>query len=279
MANQSLSIGDIADFALRPRAEQTPRWVRVKFGGTTVADSRRAMLAIQYGPGRLPAYYFPAEDVSIEALDQPGAELKDGFEYRTLRAGERTAPRAAWIYRDPPPELQALRDMVSFDWNAMDGWYEEEEQVFVHARDPYKRVDVLASSRHVRVVVDGETVAETRRPHLLFETLLPTRYYIPAEDVRTELLVPSHLRTQCPYKGTARYWHVNAGGRRHTNLVWSYGETIPENPKIRDLLCFFNEQVDIYVDGELQQRPITPWSKRDWREDDARRSRSTNTHE
>ena len=156
--------------------------------------------------------------------------------------------------------------MVSFDWNAMDSWYEEEEEVFVHARDPHKRVDVLLSSRHVRVEVNGETVAETRRPHLLFETSLPTRYYIPAEDVRMELLEPSHLHTRCPYKGTAGYWHVNAGGQRVRNLVWSYRETIPENPRIRDLLCFFNEQVDLYVDGELQQRPITPWSKSDWRQ-------------
>lgn len=272
MTAQPAIVSDIPDFILRPTTEPTARWVRVKFGGLTIADSRRAMLLRQYGPGRLPTYYFPLEDVQPDALEESTAALVDGFEYRTLRSGDRVAPRGAWIFREPPPELAKLRGLASFDWNAMDGWYEEEEEVFVHARDPFKRVDVLASSRHVRVVINGETVAETQRPQLLFETLLPTRFYIPAEDVRMELLEPSSLRTRCPYKGIAGYWSVNAGGQRVEDIVWSYHETIPENPKIRDLLCFFNEHVDIYVDGELQRRPRSPWSKPDWRTDDAARS-------
>jgi uncharacterized protein (DUF427 family) len=143
----------------------------------------------------------------------------------------------------------------------MGAWYEEEEEVFVHARDPHKRVDVLASARHVQVMVAGETIAETRRPYLLFETGLPTRYYIPREDVRMDLLTPTAHTSRCPYKGIARYWSVTVGGRTVDNIVWSYPNPIPENPKIKDLLCFFNERVDLFVDGELQPQPLTPWSK------------------
>ncbi|MDQ3966496.1 MAG: DUF427 domain-containing protein, partial [Actinomycetota bacterium] len=141
-----------------------------------------------------------------------------------------------------------------------DAWYEEDEEVFVHPRDPYHRVDILDSSRHVRVLVNGEVVAETDRPELLFETGLPTRYYIPPEDVREELLVPSDTTTQCPYKGVASYWSVDAGGELFEDLSWYYPEPLPEAAKISGLLCFFNERVDLEVDGEKQPRPRTRWS-------------------
>jgi uncharacterized protein (DUF427 family) len=245
-----------------PAVEASPRWVRVKFGGQIIADSKAVLLLRQYGPGRLPAYYFPQADVRMDALepivdDQPDGEAK----YWTLKVGERVAERAAWSLLNPPPDQAALKGYITFEWNTVDAWYEEAEEVFVHARDPHKRVDVLASSRHVRVVVGGETVAETRRPYLLFETSLPTRYYIPREDVRLELLEPSSLSTRCPYKGIASYWSVKSGDQVAKNVVWSYPDPIPECPKIKDLLCFFNERVDLYVDGELQTRPKTPWSE------------------
>jgi len=143
----------------------------------------------------------------------------------------------------------------------MEGWYEEAEQIFVHARDPHKRVDVLASSRHLRVVIGGETVAETDRPFLLFETGLPTRFYIPQEDVRMEQLEPTSLTTRCPYKGVARYWSARIGDKVVRNVVWSYADPIPECPKIKGLLSFFNEKVDLYVDGDAQEHPRTPWSE------------------
>lgn len=141
----------------------------------------------------------------------------------------------------------------------MTGWYEEEEEIFVHARDPYKRVDVLPSARHVRVVIAGETVADTHQPFLLFETSLPTRYYLPTKDVRQEVLEPSDTTSQCPYKGRAAYWSVSIEDRVVKDVVWSYRDPIPECPKIRGLMCFFNERVDIYVDDELQMRPHSPW--------------------
>ena len=130
----------------------------------------------------------------------------------------------------------------------------------VHPRDPYHRVDVLNSSRHVKVVIDGTVVAETRRPRLLFETSLPTRYYVPKADVRLDLLEPTDTVTQCPYKGRASYWSVRVGNEVRKDLVWGYPFPIPECSKIENLMCFYNEHVDIYVDGELQERPRTPWS-------------------
>ncbi|MCI0398437.1 MAG: DUF427 domain-containing protein [Chloroflexi bacterium] len=238
--------------------ERSPRWVWAQLNGEWVANSKRALLVRE--PSRTPLYYFPEEDVRTEFL-APARLSSDGRrQYWDVRVGERTAEAAAWTILDPEPALAALRGYVAFRWNRMDHWYEEEEEVFVHPRDPYKRVDILPSSRHVRVEIDGVTMAETRRPALLFETGLPTRYYIPQEDVRMDLLEPTEVHTQCPYKGTASYWSARIGDQSYRNIVWSYLDPIPEAVKIKRLLCFFNEKVDLIVDGEVQERPLTPWS-------------------
>ena len=143
----------------------------------------------------------------------------------------------------------------------MDAWFEEDEQVFVHARDPYHRVDVVPTSRHIRVSFGGEVVAETRRANALFETGLPTRWYIPRNDVRHEVLETSASSTRCPYKGVASYRSVRAGAERDEDLVWSYERPLPAVAGITGQLAFFNERVDIDVDGEREERPRTPWSK------------------
>ena len=176
----------------------------------------------------------------------------------SVRTAERTADRAAFGFTTPPAKFPELADHVSFRWDAVE-WYEEDERVYAHARDPHKRLDVLRSSRHVHVEVAGVTIADSHRPTLLFETMLPVRYYLPREDVRTDLLQPSETRTRCPYKGVASYWSVHANGVVVPDIVWSYPDPIPENPRIRDLFCFFNERVDVTVDGQLE-RPWTPWS-------------------
>jgi uncharacterized protein (DUF427 family) len=197
----------------------------------------------------------------MDLLERNETDPRDGDTARwTLRVGDRVAEDAASMPLTPPPALAALDEHLTFTWGAMDAWYEEEEEVFVHARDPHKRVDVLRSSRHVRIAIAGETVAETRRPTLLFETSLPTRYYLTPDDVRTDLLEPSDTTSRCPYKGIARYWSARIGGELARDVVWSYPEPIAECPKIEELLCFFNERVDLYVDGEFQPRPQTPWS-------------------
>jgi uncharacterized protein (DUF427 family) len=250
----------------RVEIEPSPRWVRVKFGGEFVADSKRVKLLRQ--SGSIPAYYFPQEDVRMELLEASADDAAsnvankqaESLAYWHIKIGSRVAENAAWGYLDPSPKYAPLKNHISFKWHKMEAWYEEEEEVFVHPRDPYKRVDAMPSSRHVRVVINGETVADTHRPTLLFETGLPTRYYIPAEDVRMTLLEPAQGTTRCPYKGIASYWSVKVGDQVARNIVWSYQDPIPECPKIKGLLCFFNEKVDIYVDGALEPRPQTPWS-------------------
>ena len=142
----------------------------------------------------------------------------------------------------------------------MDEWLEEDEPIYVHPRDPYKRVDILASSRHVRVELDGVTLAESPAPRILFETGLPPRYYLPLPDLRMDLLRPSATQSHCPYKGTAGYWSVEVNGKVYPDLVWVYRQTLPESQKIVGLACFYNEKVDLYVDGALQDRPHTPFS-------------------
>src|SRR5487761_85680 len=209
--------------------ERSPRRVRVEFNGATIADSTNAHLLFE--TRHLPVYYFPRADVRMDLLS-------------------------------PIDEVAAIGDFVAFYWDRVDHWYEEDEEIFVHPRDPYKRVDAIQSARPVQIVVGGQVVAETRRARFLFETRLPTRYYIPPEDVRMDLLVPSDKTTACPYKGRARYYSVKIGDRVYPDLVWSYPEPIAECPKIKGYLCFFNEHVDeIRVDGVAVPKPVTPWSK------------------
>ena len=254
-----------------PFVEPTPRRIRVRLGDELVADSTRAQLLITYGAGGLPTYYLPQKDV------RPGTLIDettgpDGRRTWTVRAGRKRAEAAAWMHHDPTGTMAALADHVTFSWRQLE-WYEEDERVVMHARDPYKRVDTLRSSRRVQVLVAGAQVAHSVRPLLLFEIHLPTRYYVPFADVRTDLLEASDTVTVCPYKGRARYWSVRVGGTFVPDAAWSYPDPIPENPKIRDLLCFFNERVDLVVDGETLERPLTPWSKPDPDSDDAARLR------
>lgn len=254
--------GKFKPYEMPTLVEPSPRWVRVKFGDEIIADSKQVLFLQQYGPDRMPTYYFPITDIRMDMLEPSAHEpSSDEFQYWDVKVARQVAKHAAWTYTHPLSNLSALKGHITFTWNAMQAWYEEEEEVFIHARDPYKRIDVLASSRHVRVEIAGETVADTHRPYLLFETSLPTRYYIPQEDVRMHLLELNRLKTTCPYKGTASYWSVKLKDHVAKNVVWSYPEPIHEIPKIKNLLCFFNERVDTYVDGELQERPYTPWSQ------------------
>ena len=139
----------------------------------------------------------------------------------------------------------------------MDNWFEEDEEIYVHPRNPYKRIDTVQSSRHVEVSVEGTKVADTRRPVLLWETGLPTRYYIPREDVSLDLIERTETVTRCPYKGIAETFAVKIGDSIHKDFAWSYPDPIPECPKIKDLVCFYNEVVDIVEDGIAIERPET----------------------
>jgi uncharacterized protein (DUF427 family) len=238
--------------------EPTARWVRAYFGGAKVADSKRALLMWERGP--LPTYWFPKEDVELDLLTPADQASGSGALLWTLRVGDRVAEKAARSEPTASGERAALINHIAFYWDAMDAWYEEDDEVFVHPRDPYHRVDVLHSSRHVRVEINGQNVAETTRPTLLFETGLPTRYYIPKQDVRMDLLVQTDKHTSCPYKGIASYWSARVGNELVGDIVWAYPAPIPECSKIENLLSFFNEKVDIFVDGEREERPTTAWS-------------------
>jgi uncharacterized protein (DUF427 family) len=244
----------------RIRVEQGQKRVRAYLGGESVADTARPLLV--WEAPYYPTYYFPLGDVRTELLEADGgnAHSPSRGEGRTftVRAGGKEAPRGALRYKDSP--IEELREAIRFDWHSMDAWFEEDEEVFTHPRDPYTRVDVLASSRHVRVEVDGVTIAESASPRLLFETGLPARYYLPKTHVRLDLLVPSDTVSHCPYKGQAAYWSVRAGEEVHADLAWSYATPLPESQKISGLIAFYNEKVEIYVEGVLQGRPVTKFS-------------------
>ena len=238
------------------RVEPSRKRVRAYLAGRLVVDTRHPSLVWE-GP-RYPAYYLPLGDVTAELVPTGKTEhspSRGDADLYDVRVDGRVAEGAARRYPDSP--LTEIRDLVRFEWAAMDEWMEEDEPVYTHPRDPYHRVDILHSSRHVRVEVDGVTVADSVRPVILFETGLPPRYYLPLSDVRTELLTPTDSQTHCPYKGTAGYWSVDTGHGTHADLVWGYRTPLPESQKIAGLACFYDEKVDVYLDGELQERPRT----------------------
>jgi len=238
----------------RVRVEPSGRRVRAYLDGWLVADSIRPILV--WEKPQYPTYYFPAEDVRAELVwtgeVRRSPSRGDGLVH-DVRGPVATAPGAAIRFADSP--LEAIRDLVRLEWDAMSEWFEEDEIVYTHPRDPYTRVDILPSSRHIRVEVDGIVVAETRQPRLLFETGLPTRYYVPLVDVRMNLLRPSSSHSHCPYKGTAEYWSLEAPDVTQPDIAWIYRTPLPEAQKITGLVSFYNERVDIRVDGVLQERP------------------------
>lgn len=242
--------------------EPTPKRIRVIVAGETVADSRRAMLLQE--SGLQPVYYFPPDDVRADLL-QPTEKhthcpKKGDASYHTIRVGDRVVKNAAWYYPEPLADApDALKDLIAFYWDKVDTWMEEDEEVIGHARDPYHRIDLRRTSRHIRVSLEGQLLADTRRAVALFESNLPTRWYIPREDVLAEL-EPSNRHTICPYKGRASYYSVRLdGGEMIEDLVWYYAEPFAGAVGVAGLLCFYNEKVDIELDGEAQERPDSPW--------------------
>jgi len=241
--------------AIEPRLRFEPctKRVRAVVNGETVADSVRTILVA--GPKQLPVYYFPPEDVRADLLkpgDRRSHSPDDGeASYWTLEIGARRVEDAAWSYRDPPPDAARIKDWIAFDRPKIDHWFEEDEEVFGHPRDPRHRVDVRLSSRAVRAIFAGETIALSRRAMFLFETNLPTRYYVPKQDVRMELLVPTPRRTTCPYKGNASYWSIRVGDRIAEDAVWAYLDPLADCPQIKGYLCFYPEKLDrLDVEGE-----------------------------
>jgi uncharacterized protein (DUF427 family) len=259
--------GGVFNFELPKRKgliyfEDFPRRVRATLAGETVVDSRHAKLLHEHG--HLPIYYFPDDEVRMELLEPTShsthCPFKGDASYWSVRVGDRVVENAAWSYPEPIEGAPPLAGYIAFYWHMLDEWFEEDELSIVHPRDPYHRVDVLDTTRHVKVIVEGEVVAETRRARVIFETGLPPRWYFPAEDVPADVLEPSDTKTGCAYKGFASYHSVQVNGHVEEDLVWTYPDPRREVEPIRDYLAFFNERVDIELDGELQERPVTQWS-------------------
>ena len=252
--------GEAASTRRGIRIEHGSKRIRAYLGGELVADTIHPWLV--WETPHYPTYYFPVADVRPELLALEGevahSPSRGDAKTYTVAAGRRREPGAALRYEDSP--IEELRDLIRLKWDAMDGWFEEDEEVFTHARNPYTRVDVLPSSRHLRVEVEGVAVAESTSSKLLFETGLPVRYYLPRTHVRMDLLELSEMVTHCPYKGQAQSFSIRAGARVHENLAWSYPTPLPESERIAGLIAFYNEKLDISVDGVLQQRPLTKFS-------------------
>jgi len=244
--------------------EPSPRRVRVKFAGETVADTLDARLMRE--SRHVPIYYFPREDVRMDlftATDHHShCPYKGDASYWSLSAGFGVAENVMWSYAEPFDEVLKIGNYVAFYWDRMESWWEEDEEIFVHARDPKKRVDVVLSHRPVTVVLGGETVAETTNARFVFETNHQTRYYIPAGDVRMDLLRESKTRTRCPYKGIASYFSATVEGKEFDDIAWTYADPIDECPRIKDLICFFDENVGAtMVDGAEIEKVETKWTR------------------
>jgi uncharacterized protein (DUF427 family) len=242
--------------------DPSPKRIRAAFAGEVIADSRRAMML--HESGHQPVYYFPPHDVRSDLLERSDRHTrcpkKGEASYHSIRVGDRVLEAGAWYYPDPLAQASWLRGLIAFYFNRMNHWYEENEEIFVHPRDPYHRIDVRGSDRHIRISLNGEPLAESTAAKALFETGLPTRWYLPAADVSATLL-DSDTVTRCPYKGAASYNSVKlSDGDVAKDVIWYYAEPLAEVGPIAGMLCFFNEKVDLELDGELEQRPDSPWS-------------------
>ena len=256
------------------RVAPTTKRIRARLGGQQVLDTTDALLV--WEPHRIvPVYAVPQDDLTatLSVAEPPPPEpgrippvlgpekfalhTSPGQSF-TVSAGGQVRPSAAFAPTDP-----AAGGRICLDFTAFDAWLEEDEPAIGHPHDPFHRIDILPSSRHVTVTLDGVQLADSRRPTALYETSLPVRWYLPPEDVRTDLMEPSQTHTVCAYKGTASYHSYDgaAGAEAGTDLAWTYPGPLPEASRVAGLICFFSERVDITVDGELQPRPQTPWSR------------------
>ncbi len=235
--------------------EPVPRRVRGILGGKTVFDTLAAKYVWEWQ--NYPQYYIPLGDVRTELLvseNEKQNSARGEIELHGLKVDGIHRPKAAKVLRESP--LAHLSGTVRFEWAALDAWFEEDEKVFVHPRNPYSRVDALRSTRNVRVELEGALLGGSTSSIMVFETGLPTRYYLNRTELEFAHLVPSNKVTSCPYKGTtSSYWSVKVGETVHLDLAWSYEFPTHQLLPIAGLVAFYNEKVDISVDGQLLERP------------------------
>jgi uncharacterized protein (DUF427 family) len=241
--------------------EPVPRRIRATIGGITAVDSTHAIYLWEWP--NYPQYYIPVADVAPGVLvdEQHAQRLSRGTARRHgLSAGGQTRSAAARVYGEDA--IDGLDGMVRFEWDALDAWYEEDEEVFVHPRNPYTRVDALRSTRKVRIELDGLVLAESASTVMVFETGLPTRYYFNRTEINFDALTPTTTETSCPYKGTTSgYWSITTPTEKYEDLAWSYDFPTRQLLPISGLIAFYNERVDTFVDGRLLERPVTHFFK------------------
>ena len=234
--------------------ESVPRRIRAMLAGEVVLDTTKALYVWEWP--NYPQYYAPIADVNRELLvdEQHTERLHRGSaQLHGLRVGQVVRPSSGRLYIEG-----SVAGAIRFDWDALDAWFEEDEEVFVHPRNPYTRVDALRSTRRVRIELDGALLAESSSPVMVFETGLPTRYYLNRTEVNFSHLVPTETVTACPYKGqTSGYWTVRVGDATYPDLAWAYDFPTRQVLPIAGMIAFYNEKVDITVDGELFPRPRT----------------------
>lgn len=231
------------------KVEQTPRRVRGLFNGKYAFDTIGAYHVWEHP--NYPQFYVPTSAFTREArVDKIEAiQGTDGAAHLgRLSVGSRSTTRVL-VFNTP-----GLKDIVKVDFNAIEQWFEEDVPIYCHPKDPYKRIDILHSTRNVRITLDNVTLAESSRPVLLLETTLRTRYYLPPTSVNWEHLSPSTTETLCPYKGRANYHHVNVNSNEYRDLAWYYRYPTMESAPIAGYVCFYNEKVDVWIDGVKEAR-------------------------
>jgi uncharacterized protein (DUF427 family) len=241
--------------------EPVPRRIRAVLAGKTIADTTNAHYVWEHP--YYPVYYVPLGDVVADVLvdeETPEETTRGDVQVYGLRVGEERRPGAARVLH--AAKVKGLDETVRLEWSALDAWFEEDEQVLVHPRSPYVRVDAIRSTRRLRVEEKGVVLAESSSPVLVFETGLPTRYYLNRTNVDFAHLVHSDTETACPYKGvTTDYWSSRIGDATHPDVAWSYEFPMRELLPIAGLVAFYNEKVDLFLDGERLERPHTHFGR------------------
>ncbi len=237
--------------------EPVPRRIRAVLASRAVIDTTKARYV--WETAYYPQYYIPLQDVRADVLVPEGRSQHSALgtvELHGLVVDGVRRPHAARLLKES--SIDSLLGAVRFEWNALDAWFEEDEQVFVHPRNPYVRVDALRSTRHVRVELAGVLLAQSSSPVMVFETGLPTRYYFNRTEINFDHLIATDTVTACPYKGTTSgYWAVRIGDAVHADLAWAYDFPTRQLLPIAGMIAFYNEQVDLIVDGDLIERPET----------------------
>jgi uncharacterized protein (DUF427 family) len=228
-------------------AEPLRRRMRVRFGGSWVADSEDVVLL--HEPGRYPVAYFPLGDIADGVLEATGHTTRHRdlglTSWYTVRVSEQSKERAAWLHTDLPAYAGELKGRAAFAWRAMDAFYEEDDRIVGHAADMYHRIDIRNTSRHLVVRRDGQVVADTTSPLALYESGFAPRWYVPRADVDESALTAAEGQTFCPYKGLCSYYDIGDTRR----AAWSYLDAWPEVRRIAGFVSFEPDKVEVHLDG------------------------------